>query len=424
MKSNFRHLDYIAKTASDTRRKGQSRVHNIEPNAASSELQKNPVASGTTGSTSRCGKPDASSTRPISRNTRRIGIGFLPRSEFLHRVYNASIAALLLFMVLPLLVLISLALMATQSWPIFYRGKRVGRNGKLFDIYKFRTLDTAKAAQLTKDKVLPSGSGLETPLGGFLRETRLDELPQLLNVLKGDMNICGPRPLRPEIADLLGSEVRGFSARLKVHPGLLGPTQALMSHGTPKEVRGRLNAAMCSKPVSYRSELEMIILVGACVMARSISKLASRLFRRKGTEATPKRARDRAAKAGVEVSYRCANSMAYPVLRIDDECLIVPNTCAEGAGKLVISLPDGTRRVARILSEKRDILAPGQVVMRYRPGSDYSHHILERYLKQSVVVPHRSHFLFQNVARSVTGRFQPIARGSDHQTSSAVHAKG
>ncbi|WP_051927376.1 sugar transferase [Ruegeria halocynthiae] len=423
MKSNFRHLDSIATTTSDTRREGQSRIQQVEPIAQRSEFQQKPVSPGTPGPTHKGGNPGASSIRPIARSTRGRAIGFLPRSEFLHRVYNASISALLLFMVLPLLVLISLALIATQSRPIFYRGKRVGRDGKLFDIYKFRTLDTAKAAQLTKDKVLPAGSGLETPLGAFLRETRLDELPQLFNVLKGDMNICGPRPLRPEIADLLGSEVRGFSARLNVKPGLLGPTQALMSHGTSKAIRGRLNAAMCSKPVSYKCEFEMIVLVGACVMARSVSKLVSRLFRRKAAAATPGRARDRAAKAGVAVSYRCAESVAYPVLRIDDECLIVPDTCAEGAGKLVIALPDGTRRVASIMSEKQDSLAPGQIVMRYRPGSDYSHHILERYLKQSVVVPHRSHFLFQNVARSVKGRFRPIARVADHPASSAVHAK-
>ncbi|CUH42208.1 sugar transferase [Ruegeria atlantica] len=429
MKSYFRHWDSTTTTKNIVKRGAESHIRQDEPiavrsNSRQKSLEQNSVVSEVAGAMHKNGKTDVPSCIQKSRDTRGRAIGFKPRSETLHRVYNASVAGLLLFMVLPLLVLISLALLVTQSRPIFYRGTRVGRNGTLFDIYKFRTLDTAKATQLTKDKVLPAGSGLETPLGGFLRETRLDELPQLLNVLKGEMNICGPRPLRPEIAGLLSSKVRGISTRLSVKPGLLGPTQALMSHGTSKTVRGRLNAAMCAKPVSYRSEIEMIVLVGACVMARSVSKLASRLSRRKAADGTSGYTRDRAAKADVAVMYRCAQSMVYPVLRIDDKCLILPDTCAEGAGKLVIALPDGTRRVARITSENQDTLAPGQVVMRYRPGSDYSQHILERYLMQSVVVPHRSHFLFRNVARAVKGRFRPIAQAADHPASSAVQVKG
>ncbi|WP_170576196.1 sugar transferase [Ruegeria atlantica] len=400
MKSDFRHLDSIAGTIRNTKREGQPQIHQAEPAATRSKPQQKPVVYSAAG------------------NTRGRAIGFLPRSEILHRIYNASVAGLLLFMVLPLFTLISLALLMTQSRPIFYRGKRVGRNGELFDIYKFRTLDTAKAAQLTKDKVLPAGSGLETPLGGFLRETRLDELPQLVNVLKGDMNICGPRPLRPEIADLLGPGSRGFSARLGVKPGLLGPTQAFMSHGASKSVRGRLNAAMCIKPVSYRSELEMIVLVGACVMARSVSKLTSRLLRRNADNDTPMR--DWAAKSGVMVSYRWADAVASPVRLIDDENLIVSDACPAGKGELVITHPDGTRRVAKVISEKRDTLAPGEVVLRYRPSSDYSHYILERYLMQSVVVPHHSHFLFRHVARAVKGRFHLTKRFADYSDYSEV----
>lgn len=354
---------------------------------------------------------------------RRATFGFLPRSELLHRLYNATLAGGLFVLALPLIGFISLLVYLTQGRPIFYRGLRTGQRGKPFEILKFRTLDTATAAMLTRDRVLPNGSGLETPLGGFLRETRLDELPQLLNVLRGDMNICGPRPVRPEIANMHRSKIRNYDARFNVKPGLLGPAQAFMGHGTPKAVRARLNAAMCSNPVSYRREFEMILLVPSCVIAKAFSIFISKLLAigRKPDVQHP--VGNLAAETGVDVQYCCDGSGLYPVLRIDEAHILLSEGCVAGPGALIITLPNGVKRMARICSERKVLGATGQWVLRYKPASDYSHHILERYLLQRVVVPHHSHFLPWRVIRALRRKFGGIGRSPGLATLPEQRAK-
>nr|WP_276202394.1 sugar transferase [Ruegeria marisrubri] len=358
--------------------------------------------------------------RSASAKRRRAATGFVPRSEVLHRIYNASLASVLLFMVLPLVGIISLGLYITQSRPIFYRGKRVGRGGTLFDIYKFRTLDTEKAAALTKDQVLPDGSGLETPLGSFLRETRLDEIPQLWNVIKGDMNICGPRPVRPEIAAKMSSGVRSFQVRFDVKPGLLGPSQALMSHGTPKAVRARLNAAMCTKPVSYLREAQMIVLVASCVLARSFTSLTSKVVSKVRKPGGRQDAGDRASRSGVEVAYRCAGGKVHPVLRIDADRFVLREPVSGNGGELIITLPDGSRRTAGITTEPTSETPAEGTVLKYAPRSEFSHYILERYLLQRVVVPHPSHFLFNGAARAVRRSFASLEDTPAPQASTTI----
>ena len=366
--------------------------------------------------------------------TRRPVSGFQPRHEGLHRFYNTAVAGAIFLCALPVIAFLTLLVFLTQGRPIFYQGERVGRNGSSFNIIKFRTLDTAKAAKLTQNQVLPQGSGLETPMGGFLRDTRLDELPQLWNIIRGDMNICGPRPVREEIADLHRQEIPDYDARFAVKPGMLGPTQALMGHGTPKPVRARLNAALCRKPVNYWREIEMMVLVPACVFARTATLLAARmgkLARRVGTRFTggtsrgDKHAathatldvlgkpvdRNMAEKYGVAVQYVDAMGHAHDVRWIDDQSFVTAGSlamnpafdAAQGPtldGALEITLPNGTLRRARVrgrVASQANLGAVagsgGLVELAYEPASKYAHHVLERYVYQRVVVPHYSHFL-------------------------------
>ncbi|MDA7422249.1 sugar transferase [Tritonibacter multivorans] len=374
--------------------------------------------------------------------TRRPVSGFKPRHEGLHRIYNTGVAGGIFLLALPIIAVLTLLVFVTQGRPIFYQGARVGRNGSSFNIIKFRTLDTAKAAKLTQNQVLPQGSGLETPMGGFLRDTRLDELPQLWNIIRGDMNICGPRPVREEIAALHRQDIPDYDARFAVKPGMLGPTQALMGHGTPKPVRARLNAALCRKPVNYWREIEMMVLVPACVFARTATLLASRagkLARRVGTRFTGGTSRgtrhaathatldvlgkpvDRnmAAKYGVAVQFVDAMGQAHDVRWIDDKSFVTAGSlamnpaldaaqgptldAAQGPtldGALEITLPNGTLRRARVsgsfAGQAKLGTAAGAdelVELAYEPASKYAHHVLERYVYQRVVVPHYSHFL-------------------------------
>ena len=329
------------------------------------------------------------SGKPVTSNDlSHVSTGFAPDHPRLHRIYNFVIGLLLLLTALPLLAFLMLAVFATQGWKVFYRGKRVGKDGHLYDIIKFRTLDERRAREMTADCVLPAGSGIETPLGSFLRETRLDELPQLLNVVLGDMNICGPRPVRPEMAVIQRLEINNYDMRFAVRPGLIGHTQAYMHHGTSKALRARYNNVLCRAPVRYRGELGMVALVGACVIARTLTKLwekvAEMLLGRDDAY------RERAVAKAFRLAFVSSCGASYTVERVGHAELTFAGRARVGEmaeGDIVISLPNGAARRARVV-----LSALSDGTYFYEAETDYGHHIVSRYLWQAIVVPHHSHF--------------------------------
>ena len=162
-------------------------------------------------------------------------------SDRTRRWLNVVLAVLLLLVCAPLMVLIALLIRLTSPGPVIYSQARVGVDrrdplntsfngrrridygGRLFTIYKFRTMraDPRAAVQIW---ALPDDDRI-TPLGRVLRKFRLDELPQLVNVLKGDMNIVGPRPEQPNIFMTLREEISGYAQRQRVLPGITGWAQ-------------------------------------------------------------------------------------------------------------------------------------------------------------------------------------------------------
>jgi len=321
--------------------------------------------------------------------------GFIPRNETFHRIYNFTLSSALFLFILPLFSIIAVALVLTQGRSVFYFGPRLGRNSKLFHVIKFRTLDNEKAKIITKGGVLPPGTGIETPLGGFLRDTRLDELPQLLNVIFGDMNLCGPRPVRPEIAAIYRCEVPDYDDRFAVKPGLVGHTQAYMNHGVSKIIRGRYNALLVRSPVNYAREIAMIALVGLCVLTRGGSttfrSLRNRIAR-SASAADVERAKAFALTFTPEVDESAGGADALTVVAVDDSTLWLqggPSTPQALSGRLDIRLPDGQLRWARVALDP--LVQRDGIAFRYRPLSDFSYHIISRYLLQKVVVPHKSH---------------------------------
>jgi lipopolysaccharide/colanic/teichoic acid biosynthesis glycosyltransferase len=125
----------------------------------------------------------------------------------------------------------ALAVALTSGRPILYRGPRVGRAGRIFTMYKLRTLrpDAEERIGHLQDVQLDAVTGSEhTPIGRVLRATQLDELPQLWNVLRGDMSIVGPRPIRPIFFEELIEEIPQYWQRLVVRPGLTGFAQLRM----------------------------------------------------------------------------------------------------------------------------------------------------------------------------------------------------
>ena len=142
----------------------------------------------------------------------------------LGRWWQVLIAALGLLLTLPISICIALATKLTSRGPILYSGTRIGRNMEPFGIYKFRTLLVDAEARIGA-RLLTPGDPLYTPIGRFLKRTKLDEIPQLLNVLRGDMNLVGPRPIRPIFLATSMREIQNYAARFVVRPGMTGLAQ-------------------------------------------------------------------------------------------------------------------------------------------------------------------------------------------------------
>ena len=139
-----------------------------------------------------------------------------------------AIAGSVLLVLSPLLALIALAIFLTSGRPVLYRGARVGRAGELFWMYKFRTLRPDAEERLGPylgEELTRRTEEERTWIGGVLRQTHLDEIPQLWNVLRGDMAIVGPRPIRPAFFAELCREIPQYWQRLVVRPGVTGLAQ-------------------------------------------------------------------------------------------------------------------------------------------------------------------------------------------------------
>jgi exopolysaccharide biosynthesis polyprenyl glycosylphosphotransferase len=170
--------------------------------------------------------------------------GLARSSHLLKRAFDASCAALGLALLSPVLAAIALAIRVESRGPVFYRQTRVGRDGKHFQIIKFRSMVPDADARKDELRTLnEAGDGLFkitddpriTSVGGLLRRTSLDELPQLFNVIRGEMSLVGPRPL---VLDE-DAQVRGLDrSRLHLTPGMTGPWQILGSRVPMQEMVG------------------------------------------------------------------------------------------------------------------------------------------------------------------------------------------
>jgi sugar transferase (PEP-CTERM system associated) len=162
------------------------------------------------------------------------GFRLRPSVLVMQRSIGIVVSIILLLVVLPIIPLVVLLIKATSNGPVLYRQQRVGRRGKIFYCYKFRTMrDDAEAD--TGPTWACDGDPRITRVGRFLRLVRLDEIPQLWNVLRGDMNFVGPRPERPEFDDWLKREIPYYSLRQVVRPGITGWAQISYSYGASVE---------------------------------------------------------------------------------------------------------------------------------------------------------------------------------------------
>lgn len=180
--------------------------------------------------------------RAVERQSSRRQIRPRTRSEVLNRAVNVLLAAIALIIISPIMLLVAVAVKLTSRGPVLYSQTRVGLDrrrarvdalyerrkqdagGRIFTIYKFRSMHL-NAEQQSGAVWATQNDPRVTPVGQFLRRVRLDELPQLVNVIKGDMNIVGPRPERPSIFARLREDITEYPLRQLARPGITGWAQ-------------------------------------------------------------------------------------------------------------------------------------------------------------------------------------------------------
>ena len=161
-------------------------------------------------------------------------LGPRPGTVLLQSLYSTVIAAVGLVLAAPLLLLIAILVKLTSRGPVLHRQERVGRNGVPFILYKLRSMYVDAEARTGAVWATKNDPRI-TPLGRWLRRFRLDELPQLLNVLRGEMSIVGPRPERPEFVKTLVEKIPFYRQRLCVKPGITGWAQINHEYGDTLE---------------------------------------------------------------------------------------------------------------------------------------------------------------------------------------------
>lgn len=159
---------------------------------------------------------------------------YMPQPEyvFFKRLFDIILSAFLLILTLPISLIVAIAIKAYDGGPCFYKQTRLTKDGKEFGILKFRSM----IVDAEKDGVARLSSGDNdsriTPIGRFIRACRMDELPQLLNILKGDMTFVGPRAERPELTEKYSEKIPEFKLRLQAKAGLTGYAQVYGKYNT------------------------------------------------------------------------------------------------------------------------------------------------------------------------------------------------
>jgi lipopolysaccharide/colanic/teichoic acid biosynthesis glycosyltransferase len=202
------------------------------------------------------------------------------------RALEVVLSALLLILFAPLLLSIMALVKLTSRGPALYSQVRVGRDGRLFVIYKVRTMIRDFESLAGGPRWTAEGDPGITPLGHFLRRSHLDELPQLWNILRGDMSLVGPRPERPEFVSKLERAIPRYRDRLSVRPGVTGLAQAQLPPDTNLEGVGRKLACDLYYIQNLDFWLDLRLLVSTALFLMGIPFALSCRLLRVPTQAT------------------------------------------------------------------------------------------------------------------------------------------
>lgn len=180
-----------------------------------------------------------------------------PEQKFLKRLFDIISSAVILAVLSPVMLITAIAIKATDGGPVFYKQDRLTKDGKVFKVLKFRSM----RVDAEKDGVARLSTGSKddriTPVGRIIRKVRIDELPQLLNILGGSMSVVGPRPERPEIAQQYEQELPEFRLRLQVKAGLTGYAQVYGKYNTTPYDKLQMDLMYIANP-SFIEDLRII----------------------------------------------------------------------------------------------------------------------------------------------------------------------
>ena len=197
----------------------------------------------------------------LSRNQ-----GFSFEEKLVKRLMDITISSLALIITSPIMLVIAVAIKLYDGGPVFFRQDRCTINGKVFSIHKFRSMiENAEK----EGEVIPTTEDDKrvTPIGKFIRKTRLDELPQFIDILKGDMSVVGPRPERVEHVRQYTAEIPEFEYRLKVKGGLTGYAQIYGKYNTSAYDKLKLDL-MYIQNYSILLDLKLIIMTGKIIFMK------------------------------------------------------------------------------------------------------------------------------------------------------------
>ena len=182
-----------------------------------------------------------------------------PWEEAFKRTFDIVVSLLILVLGLPLWLIVALCLIIDSRGPVLYKQERVGRNGRAYNIFKFRSM-TADAEKQSGPVWAEKNDPRVTRVGSIIRRTHIDEFPQFINVLKGDMSVVGPRPERPFFVEKLAKELPLYKRRLKVRPGITGWAQIRYKYDqSVEDVRAKVKDDLFYiENISWRLDLKIL----------------------------------------------------------------------------------------------------------------------------------------------------------------------
>jgi lipopolysaccharide/colanic/teichoic acid biosynthesis glycosyltransferase len=200
--------------------------------------------------------------------------GYFKVSAAMNRAFDVVLSLVLLLCALPVMAFVWAVIRVVYGSPVFYCGERLGKDKVPFAMYKFRTMAVGADRKIGQN-ILNSNQEHITGFGKFLRFTRLDELPQLFNILKGDMMFVGPRPLPPILYETVCKKIKGYDKRFTIKPGLIGYAQLFTPHSSPNKIRSLIDNRYLAVAQRFPWDFFLVLFTIAAVLKNVVVRSAA-----------------------------------------------------------------------------------------------------------------------------------------------------